>query len=212
MMGDEAPRSTRGSGVPANTGPFDILLIGSSFGGPRAVEQILRQLPQGFGLPIVLCQHITPGMTAIWAQSLTVRSGHTVGEAENRAVLEPGKVYVAPAGLQMRVTKGPLGPQARLDADFADSLHVPSIDVLFSSAAHSFGSGTIAVLLTGLGRDGTSGMVRVREAGGHTIGEAESTAASYSMPGSAAEAGGVVQQLPLDRIAPRLVELAARRR
>lgn len=210
-MGDETSDVMRGSGVPASTGPFDILLIGSSFGGPRAVEQILRALPPGFALPIVLCQHITPGMTAIWAQSLTLRSGHTVREAENRAVLEPGNVYVAPAGLQMRVMKGPLGPQARLDADFADSLHVPSIDVLFSSAAHSFGSGTIAVLLTGLGRDGTSGMVRVREAGGQTIGEAESTAASYSMPGSAAEAGGVVQQLPLDRIAPRLVELTARR-
>lgn len=211
MMGDQSACAARGSGVPASCGPFDILLIGSSFGGPRAVEQILRALPPGFSLPIVLCQHITPGMTAIWAQSLTGRSGHAVREAESRDVLEPGNVYVAPAGLQMRVSKGPLGPQARLDADFADSLHVPSIDVLFSSAADSFGSGTIAVLLTGLGRDGTSGMVRVREAGGHTIGEAESTAASYSMPGSAADAGGVVQQLPLDRIAPRLVELAAKR-
>jgi two-component system chemotaxis response regulator CheB len=109
----------------------------------------------------------------------------------------------------MRVVKSPLGPQARLDADFADSLHVPAIDVLFSSAADSFGSGTLAVLLTGLGRDGTSGMLRVREAGGYTIGEAESTAASYSMPGSAAEAGAVVQELPLDRIGARLSALAA---
>ncbi len=200
-----------GSGSPSSgAGPFEIVAIGASFGGPKAIECVLGALPQGFFLPIVICQHITPGMTGIWAQMLTGRSSLSVSEAVDGCELLPGTAHIAPAGLQMRVVSGSRGPRVRMDHDFADSLHVPAIDVLFSSAAKAFGSRTIAVLLTGMGRDGTSGMVQIRHAGGYTIGESECSAMSYSMPGSAVEAGGVVEQLPLERIASRIVELGAR--
>lgn len=190
-------------------GPFDALVIGASFGGPPAIEEILGGLPRRFALPVAICQHITPGMTRPWADALTSKCRVRVVEAQPRSRFEAGTVYLAPAGMQMRLTSTSLGPMVRLEPDFADSLHVPSIDVLFSSAAKTFGSRTLAVVLTGLGTDGTIGMLQIRQAGGYTIGESSQTAASYSMPGSAHDAGAVVQQLPLHRITERLVELAS---
>lgn len=197
------------AGVPANTGPFDALVIGASFGGPKAIEEILGGLPRRFSLPVAICQHITPGMTQFWADALCSKCLINVVEAKGRAKFEPGTVYLAPAGMQMRLAGTPLGPMVRLEPDFADSLHVPSIDVLFSSAAKTFGSRTLAVVLSGLGNDGTIGMLQIRQAGGYTIGESSETAASYSMPGSAHDAGAIVQQLPLHRITERLIELAS---
>lgn len=197
------------AGVPANTGPFEALVIGASFGGPRAIEQVLMALPRRFPLPVAVCQHITPGMTAMWAEALCAKCNVKVVEAASHAAFEPGVVHIAPAGKQMRLMKLGERPTVRLDPDFADSLHVPSIDVLFSSAAQAFGSRTLAVVLTGLGNDGTIGMLQIRQAGGYTIGEAPETAASYSMPGSAHDAGAIVQQLPLDRIPARIVELGS---
>lgn len=207
MSLDFDERAVFGCGVPANTESFEILVVGASFGGPKAIESVLCGFSSPLNVPVVVCQHITPGMTGIWAESLSSRCGLKAVEATSRSRLEPGVVHIAPAGLQMRVYKGALGPTARLDEDFADSLHVPSIDVLFSSAAQAFGSATLAVLLTGLGSDGSAGMAQVRTAGGYTIGESEHTAVSYSMPGSARNAGGVVEELPLTRIPKRLVEL-----
>lgn len=198
-------------GVAANLGPYDVMVVGASFGGTRAIEAILSELPADFPLPIAICQHITEGMTRSWAELLSARCAIDVVEATDRRPLQPGTAYIAPVGLQMRLIKGPLGVQTRLDPDFADSLHVPSIDMLFSSASQATGSGTLAVLLTGLGSDGATGMLQIRQAGGYTIGESRETAASYSMPGAAAELGGVVEQLPLDRVASRLIRLTQRR-
>lgn len=197
------------AGVPASTGPFEALVIGASFGGPKAIERLLVELPRRFSLPVAICQHITPGMTSIWADTLCAKCRVKVVEAKSHVAFEPGVVYIAPVGKQMRLVRMEKGPIVRLDNDFADSLHVPSIDVLFSSAAQAFGSRTLAVLLTGMGSDGSTGMLQIRQTGGYTIGESAETAVSYSMPGSAHDAGAIVEQLPLDRIARRVVELGA---
>lgn len=199
------------AGIPANTGPYDVVVVGASFGGTRAIENVLAELPARFPLPIVVCQHITEGMTGPWAELLCKRCAITVVEATDRMVLKPGTAYIGPVGRQMRLLRVEGGDVLRLDPDFADSLHVPSVDMLFSSAARSFGSGVLAVLLTGLGSDGASGMLQIRQAGGYTIGESAETAVSYGMPGSAAELGAVVEQLPLDRIAHRLIALGKAR-
>lgn len=191
-------------------GPFDALVIGASFGGPRALETILSALPADFPLPIAVCQHIIAGMTDIWANTLCSKCNVSVVEAKDRTRFENGVVHIAPIGLQMQLVKGKVANMIRLDADFSDSLHVPSADVLFSSAANTFGSRTLAVILTGLGCDGTTGLLRIRQAGGYTICESEATAACYSMPGSAKNAGAVVEELPLHKIAGRLVQLAER--
>lgn len=197
-------------GVPAHTGPYDVVVVGASFGGPPAVSKLLEALPAGFSAPVVVVQHITPGFTAGWAERLSERCALPVVEAANRMRLEHGHVYIAPAGMQTRFAKGALGPFMRVDPDFADSLHVPSVDIMMSSAAATFCSHTLAVLLTGLGSDGACGMLAVREAGGYTIAEAASTAASYSMPGAAAGLGAVVEVLPLDAVISRVIELGVR--
>ena len=209
MISEQASSFT-GGGVPAGVGPSKALVIGASFGGPRAIGEILTQLPASFRLPIAVVQHTTPGMTEIWAGNLSSKCRIPVIEATAHARFEPGVVHIAPAGLQMRFAPGARTAMIRLEADRADSRHVPSVDVLFASAAALFGSATLAVLLTGLGRDGAEGMLQVRRAGGYTIAESEDTALSFGMPGSARDAGGVVEQLPLPAIAPRIIELAAR--
>ncbi len=198
------------TGLPASMGPFDILVIGASFGGPKAVETILTKVPRHFRLPIAICQHITPGMTEHWAERLNNLCAIDVVEVRDGLRLEPGTAYIAPAGYQTRIMRTAIGGRLRLDPDFADSLHVPSVDMLFSSAAQQYGSCALGVLLTGLGSDGATGMLAIRNAGGYTIGESEATAASYSMPGAAAGLGAVVEQLPLDRIADRVIELGRR--
>jgi two-component system chemotaxis response regulator CheB len=199
------------AGVPVWTGVFEIVVIGASFGGPPAVERLLGELPAGFPVPVIVCQHMTPGHTEQWAKLLDSRWKLSVHEAENNQRLQRGRVYIAPAGRHLRFLRTGEGSCGmRLDADFADSLHVPSIDFMFSSAAQVFGSRVLAVLLTGMGSDGATGMLSVRRAGGHTLVESQETAMSYSMPGAAVGLGAVVDMLPLDRLASRVAELGSR--
>jgi two-component system chemotaxis response regulator CheB len=201
------------AGVPVWMGAFEVVVIGASFGGPPAVERVLAELPRGFAVPVVICQHISPGHTAQWAELLNSRCKLRVAEAVRGESLEPGRAYVAPAGRHLRFTRAGGGESARirLDADFADSLHVPSIDLMFSSAAQVFGARTLAVLLTGMGSDGSTGMLAVRRAGGHTIVESGGPAASFSLPGAAVGIGAVVEKLPIDELSRRVAELGARR-
>jgi len=197
------------AGVPASTGPFSALVIGASFGGPQAVRTILAELPADFALPVAVCQHMVPGFTEQWAQQLDAHCRLRVREATDRADFEAGSVYIAPIGMQLHFAKGPRGTRLRLMPDSGGSLHVPSVDEMMISAAKVFGSRTLAVLLTGLGEDGTQGMLAVRHAGGYTIAQSCESSASYSMPGAAAHAGAVVEQLDIARIAARVTELGA---
>lgn len=204
-MGRMEPIST---GVPHGKGPVDVVVTGASTGGPPAVERILAALPRRFRVPVVICQHMPPGFTQLWAERLDHVSKLTVREAVDREVLEPGRAYVAPIGMQARLERGPQGRRVRLFEDFADSLHVPSIDILMSSVAECYGSLSLGVLLTGLGADGALGMLSLRRAGGHTIAQDEATSQAYPMPGSAVELGAVAESMPLERIADRVMELA----
>jgi len=199
------------SGVPVWTGAFDVVLIGASLGGPPAVEKILAELPAEYPTPVVICQHMPPGHTEQWARHLDTKARLSVREAQRNKRLEPGVAYIAPGGLHLRFQRAEDGGyRMRLDADFADSLHVPSIDLMFSSAAQVFGSRVLAALLTGMGTDGATGMLAVRRAGGHTLAESAQTAMSYSMPGAAVGLGAVVEELALESLARRVAELGAR--
>ncbi len=183
-------------GVPLGCRPLDALVIGASTGGPRVVEGLLRELPEDFPVPIAVCQHMPPGFTEVWAQHLDGICRLDVSEARTGEAFSTGRVYVAPIGRHMRLIRDKDGAvSVRLDSDFADSLHVPSIDILMSSAAQALGSGTLAVLMTGLGSDGALGMLAVRRAGGHTICEAPDSAVAYSMPGSAVKLGAAAEEV-----------------
>jgi two-component system chemotaxis response regulator CheB len=175
--------------------PLDAVVIGASTGGPPSVEHIVRELPRGFRAPVAICQHMPSGFTATWAERLDSISRLRVKEARFGDTFEHGNIYVAPAGKHMRILREDKDATVALDSDFADSLHVPSIDILMSSVAQAFGSRSLAVLLTGLGQDGALGMLAVRRAGGHTITEAKDSAVAYSMPGSAVEMGAAAEEV-----------------
>ena len=181
----------------------DLVAIGASLGGPRALATLLRGLPRSFAAPIVVVQHIADGFTEGLANWLTQESRLEVREARDRDVLKPGLVLLAPAGRHLVVTQG----GARLsDAPPVDSFR-PSVTPLLRSAAEAYGSRACGVILTGMGRDGADGLKALKGAGGHTIAQDEGTSAVYGMPRAAIESGAVDQVLPLDDIARALLEL-----
>lgn len=174
--------------------PLLAVIIGASAGGPGQVQALLGQLPADFPVPIAVCQHMTAGATQPWAERLDKCTPFHVVEATPGAKFEAGTVYVAPSGKHMRLLGPARKPRISLLPDFADALHVPSIDVLMSSAADVFGSRVLGVILTGLGSDGALGMLAIRRAGGPTIVESVESAPFSSMPLAAAELGAASEQ------------------
>jgi two-component system, chemotaxis family, protein-glutamate methylesterase/glutaminase len=193
-------------GVPLGHGRLQAVAIGTSTGGPKALERLLPALPPRIGVPILVCLHMPPGFTKLFAERLDHLCALTVKEGEHGEALRPDHVYVAPIGTQMRVRRSETGFALRLDIDFADSLFVPSIDILFSSFADAYGSRGLALLMTGLGSDGALGLLSVRRAGGHTVCERPSSATASSMPQSAIELGAAEEQADLGELAGLIVE------
>ncbi len=180
--------------------PLQAVIIGASAGGPGQVQALLEQLPADFPVPIAVCQHMTAGATEPWAERLDERTPFRVVEATPGAKFEAGTVYIAPSGKHMRLLGPARKPRISLLGDFADALHVPSIDFLMSSAADVFGSRVLGVILTGLGSDGALGMLAIRRAGGPTIIESVDSAQFTSMPLAAAELGAASEQVHLDQM------------
>ena len=198
------------TGVPSGGASARAVIIGASAGGPKALEGVLRALPADFPAPIAVCQHMLAGWTRGWAERLDGHCALHVCEARHRQPFEPGSIYIAPAGRHMRLQGAGRAVTIQLTPDFADSLFVPSIDYLMSSAATTYGSRLLAVLLTGLMSDGAIGMLAVRRAGGHTIAQSEDTSAAASMPRAAMELGAAAESVPLDRIAAAMIESVSR--
>lgn len=188
------------AGTPQGGVPLQAVVIGASAGGPGQVQALLEQLSPDFPVPIAVCQHMTAGATEPWAERLDECTPFRVVEATPGAKFEAGFVYIAPSGRHMRLLGPARKPRISLLPDFADALHVPSIDFLMSSAADVFGSRVLGVILTGLGSDGALGMLSIRRAGGPTIVESEDSAPFASMPLAAAELGAASEQVHLDRM------------
>ena len=190
-------------------GDYRMMGIVCSTGGPNAVTQLLGALGSDFPLPILLVQHIGDNFLdgfAAWLQSVCPFSVKIV---ESREVPARGKVYLGGRDRHLR-----LGCEYYLEADGGDPVcsQRPSGTVLFESMARVLGKQALGVLLTGMGDDGAEGLLKIREAGGYTIAEDESTAVVYGMPGEAVRLGGACESLPLPAIAPRILELARARR
>jgi two-component system chemotaxis response regulator CheB len=181
-----------------------LVVIGASWGGLYALMELLGALPTDFGSPIVVVQHRQPGDDdRRLAGVLTRYSALPVADAEDKQRVEPGRVYLAPADYHLLVEDDHFA----LSTDEMVEWSRPSVDVLFESAADSFGGDVIAVLLTGLGRDGAAGLAAVRNAGGCTIVQEPASADRPAMPQAAIDAGGAAEIMPLDAIPKRLVEL-----
>lgn len=184
-----------------------ILAIGSSTGGVEALGEVLKDFPENCP-PTVITQHMPESFTASFASRLNSTCAPEILEARDGALLDIGKVYIAPGKIaHLEVNIG-----AKLSCKFTDqglvSGHKPSVDVLFRSLA-PLGSRVVAVILTGMGRDGAEGLLEIRNAGGQTLGQDKATSVVYGMPRVAFELGAVEKQLPLTKIAPALLSLAS---
>jgi two-component system chemotaxis response regulator CheB len=190
--------------------PPRVLLVGSSTGGPQALQIFLRGLePSLRRLPVLITQHMPPTFTTILAEHIGRATGRPAHEGQHGEPLVPGTLYIAPGAKHMLVER--TGEQATIviNDDPPVNFCRPSVDPLFASAATAFGSGALAVVLTGMGADGADGAALVAAAGGSVIAQDEATSVIWGMPGAAVGAGACAGVLPLDEIAPRVNELVA---
>ena len=182
--------------------------IGASTGGPAALGVILERLPAGFPFPVAIVQHMPVGFTAAFAERLNQSSRLEVREARGGEPFLPGWAFLAPAGYHLVFGAGAGGPQVELAAEPAGGAHVPSVDVLLSSAARTFGSRAIGIVLTGMGSDGREGAKALVAAGGTVVAESEASCAVYGMPRAVVEAGLASAVWSADEIASELRRLA----
>jgi two-component system chemotaxis response regulator CheB len=187
-----------------------VLLMGSSTGGPQALNAILAVVGAVVDrVPVLITQHMPPTFTPILAEHLTRASGRPAAEAADGEPVCAGRIYVAPGGRHMRLERRDGEPTITLDDGPAVHFCKPAVDPLFSSAAAVWGAAVLAVVLTGMGQDGARGAAAVVAAGGGVIVQDEATSVVWGMPGTVAQAGHASAVLPLDQIGPRLVGLFA---
>jgi two-component system chemotaxis response regulator CheB len=183
-----------------------VLLVGASTGGPQALTKLISRLDAVSNLaPILITQHMPVTFTTILAEHLARSGAKQVSEAVDREPVLAGKVYLAPGGKHMKVARH--DGTAAIVLDDGPPVHFckPAVDPLFSTAAEVWGAWNLALILTGMGTDGTAGAAEIVAAGGSVICQDEATSVVWGMPGSALEAGVCSAVLPLDQIAPRVV-------
>ncbi len=209
----EAAEPIRPPSAPrAASSEFDAVVMGASTGGPLALQLVLEALPPVLSAPVFIAQHMPEGFTEPFATRLDGRLPFRVRESEHASWAEPGAVYVARAGVHLRLRREGARTMLLHSSTPADLPHKPSVDELFESARQCFGARCIAVLLTGMGRDGARGLASLAAAGAHTIGQDERSCVVYGMPGAARALGAVREELPLDEIGPRIAALLGRAR
>jgi len=183
----------------------DVIVIGTSTGGPSALQAIIPRLPRALASTILVVQHMPAGFTRSLADRLDQRSALPVREAQDGEALQRGVVLVAPGGLHMKLRKRGTHTRVWLDAEPRSSLHRPSVDVLMASVARAYGPRSMGIVLTGMGADGVEGLRAIREAGGRTLAESQETCVIYGMPKAAVEAGVVDRTAPLPRVADEIL-------
>lgn len=192
----------------SSCGPWRVLGVTASTGGPNALATLLGGLPPTFPLPILLVQHITDSFLGGFVSWLNDVCPLSVKLAQEGVIPAAGEVLVPPPDYHLLLQGGRL----RLSRAEMVCMQRPSGTVLFESMAESLGSQALGVLLTGMGEDGADGLLKIRQAGGYTLAEDESTAVVYGMPAAAVRLGAVCESLPLPAIAPRLLELLSLRK
>lgn len=188
-----------------------IIAIGASTGGVEALITVLQKFPPNCP-PTVITQHMPHTFTRSFAERLNRLCAPTVQEATDGARLEIGKIYLAPGGERHLQVANAAAPCCRLVEREPVNGHRPSVDVLFDSVAELAGRNAIGVILTGMGRDGASGLLKMRHAGARTFGQNEKTCVVYGMPRVAYELGAVETQLPLGSIGEEILKTAAARK
>ncbi|MGE5220903.1 MAG: chemotaxis-specific protein-glutamate methyltransferase CheB [Omnitrophica WOR_2 bacterium] len=188
-------------------GLIDVVVIGASTGGPQALRTILPQLPKDFSLPIAIVLHMPESYTGPFAKRLNELCALEVLEAAEGLEMKPGRVILAKAGSHLKFFRDSDGRiLSHMNRLTDDSLHRPSVDVLFKSAADIYGSHTLGIVLTGMGSDGTHGAAWIKAQGGMVVTESETTCVVYGMPRSVVEAGLSDKISPLGELPKFILE------
>jgi len=189
-------------------GKIDIVVVGISTGGPQALRYLIPQLPTGFPVPLAVVMHMPVGYTEMYAAKLNELSSLEFHEASEGEILRPGIGLLATAGRHLSFSRNGTGSViTHLDARPFGKLHRPSVDVLFQSAAETFGPRVLALLMTGMGSDGKEGAAWIKAKGGMVFTESEETCVVYGMPRSAVEAGLSDKSVPLNEMAKAILEV-----
>lgn len=179
---------------------FDLIAIGSSTGGPPALQKIFSAIQDKIPVGFVISQHMPPGFTKAFAERLNKFSALEVKEAENGDEVGPGRVLVAPGGANLTFRRRAGKVVARIQEPDAGQRYVPSVDKMFSSAAEFFGSSLLGVVLTGMGNDGAAGTSQINLLGGKIMAESEESSVVFGMPKEAIATGKVSRIVPLDKM------------
>lgn len=196
---------------PGQIGPLPLrvnarlVLVGSSTGGPKALQVLIEQLPANLPVPVVIAQHMPPQFTLALAKRLDETCKIKVKEMADGEPLLPGTVYISPGGLQARVSM----TNAKVAEDKGESLYKPSVNVLAESVAAAFGRNVLAVMLTGMGNDGMTEYVNLKNLGAYIIAQDQASCVVYGMPKAVVEAGAANEVLPLEDIGRRIAALLA---
>ena len=176
------------------------VVLGASTGGPKVLFQIVRQIPKELNLPVFIVQHMPKGFTKSFAERMDGDSMLKVVEAEDGMTVENNTVYVAPGDFHMVVES------AKIRLNQKPKLHGvrPAVDFLMESVARSYGGHVLAVILTGMGKDGAAGLMSIKDAGGHVLAQNRETCVVYGMPGYAVSSGVVDEVLSPEEITERI--------
>ena len=184
----------------------EIVAIGSSTGGPKALQEVIPLLPADFPFPLLLVQHMPKAFTGPFAQRLSGISHIKVLEAEGGEIIKPGTAYLAPGDKHMSIKRdGKDGVRIFISEEPKDLINRPSVTVMMKSVAEEYHEKSIAVMLTGMGSDGLDGMSAIKKYGGSTIAQDEATCVVYGMPKAVVDAGVVDKVLPIYKIAEEII-------
>lgn len=202
--------STREKVIPRIRKPrsIEVIAIGISTGGPNALREILPYLAEDLPTPILVVQHMPKGFTEEFAKSLDVLCPLSVKEAQDGDIVKPGRILIAPGDQHMQVIHKRLATIVQLTQEPPVNGHRPSVDVLFSSIASTYGNRSIALIMTGMGKDGAQNIGTIYRAGGITIAQDEPTSVVFGMPRAAIEQGVIHHVVPLFEIATTINKLA----
>jgi two-component system chemotaxis response regulator CheB len=191
-------------GPEKNAPAFGIVALASSAGGLQALISILSALPSSFPAPITVVQHLDPHHPSFMSSILSRRTQLDVKQAEEGDILRPGMVYIAPPDRHLLINR-----EGTVSLSHSEMVHFvrPSADLMFESVAASYKTRAIAVVLTGSGHDGAMGIEAIKRMGGTVIAQNEATSLFFGMPGAAIQSGNVDYVLPLNEIAPVLINL-----
>lgn len=194
-------------GIPSGKLKY-IVAIGTSTGGPRALQDVLPKLPADLPAAVLVVQHMPPGFTKSLSERLDSLSQIRVKEAEDGDILQPGWAYIAPGDFHMVVNKySGEGYRISTNKQAPVTGHRPSVNVMMSSVAECGHKNVVAVMMTGMGNDGSDGILKIKNSGGKTIAQDESTCVVYGMPKSAVKVGAIDTITPLQNITAEILKI-----